>query len=218
MQRVTKREAIVEPIHSRDEVEQAFATVAGSVIRECILAGWRSYRDLYAPGLRLVHAARTRASIVYDHTLDQLQQRLGEIPKAQLVRIRGLWVLVLNDAFTIKIPKKLRSSRKLISKTYPTGQTRAFMRQDPQGAFDGFLADRTSLVVGYVLDEVAAEVEIYVTCPNGMRRNWWAFELRAPEKAASGTIMPTSPLPPAGEAPFTIETPDEKPDEGGKNT
>jgi hypothetical protein len=197
-----------KPRHTKEQVQQRF-TEAARVIRECLLAAWRDYRTKYPAKSRLIHSGRSRASLFVDHVLDHLRKRVTEIPNAKLVKFRGLTVLVVNDEFTVKIAKKL--TRRLLTRGLPTDQNVAFMTHDPQGAF-GFFKDRTSLIVGYVLDELAAAIyRTVVVCPNGLEQNYWHYEIQ--DEAPAGAIEPAPPAPgDSYDFPFTVDG--EESDEG----
>lgn len=184
------------PVHSVGEFEEALhqdrAQIA-DIFERAIRLGWDEYFR-YPAELRLVHSKRTRASIVYDHARDRLTELLKPVPRARLLMKRGLAIVLLDDKYVIKIPKRL--SAKKLSRTYPTEQTLSFLTHDPQGRF-AFLTGRTSVIVGYVLDELELEIHaIYATCPDGTRRNHWTLKLdRAARGAAAATRVPTDGLP-----------------------
>lgn len=178
------------PKHTQTQAQSALQFILG-IFWECIHGAWTDYRDEYSPEIRLHHSARTRSSAVYDHAVARLEVHLASVPGASIVRYRGLTLIVVADDFVIKFPKKL--GRRRLSNTYPTTQTLGFLTQD-ESIFP-FLSERTSLIVGYLLNELGTAIEaVYVTCPDGPTRNHWWFEVENPNVAV-GTIGPNSPLP-----------------------
>lgn len=178
------------PRHTQAQAQSGLQFVLG-IFWECIHGAWGDYRDEYSPEVRLRHSKRTRSSAVYDHAVARLEAGLSSVTGASIVRHRGLLLVVVADDFVIKFPKKL--GRRRLSSTYPTTQTLGFLTQD-ETVFP-FLSERTSLIVGYLLNELGTTIEaVYVTCPDGPTRNHWWFEIDNPS-VATGTIGPSSPLP-----------------------
>jgi hypothetical protein len=183
------------PNHNEAQARTAFQAHVEAIFFNAIRGAHQDYQSGYSPQQRLIHSKRTRATILYDHARARLDVGLAGVSGVHVLTYRGLTMVILDDQFLIKIPKKL--SRRFLSRTYPTEQTLAFMTHTSQESFP-FLHNRTSVIVGYLSNDIDAEaVEIWATCPDGSGRNHWKFQLQPAAGHGVGTIGPSTSLPPS---------------------
>lgn len=149
---------------------------------EIVNGGWSDYLKLYPDSAKLLHSSGTRASIVHDHQIARASQYAlkNQVFGAALVNLSKMQVLLIDQKFAIRF-KKLDSGKK--SSNQPTNQVIKFQSQDQ---LDG-LPETFNLEAGYVLSKDEKEVsEIYLVCPNGSKKNFWAMRL---EKGEATTLV-----------------------------
>lgn len=112
---------------------------------------------------------RTRAGYIHDRVVNRLQQIeiQGSVPGLRMVKIRGLWVVVVRDQLILKLKKLDKSLR---SRNIPTLQTKSF---DEQSSVLSLAASATNATGGYVLDPLTTmPLYIVAVCWNGRQRLW----------------------------------------------
>ena len=147
-----------------------------------------------------------RARVIHDRTVHRLgvEEASGSYPGLRLAKIRGLYVVILNDTLMLKL-KKLDLN--LRSRNIRTGQTAAFDQQS--ALFPREVGVLTNATSGYVLDALGSELaRVVVVCWDGRERRW---EVDLLESAGEGGVVVTIPASPAPVRPIRTRIVPERP-------
>ena len=134
----------------------------------------------------------TRTRFVHDRTVHRLAiaEASGDYAGLRLVKIRGLWVVILRDTLMLKL-KKLDAN--LRSRNILTGQTSAFNLQMPLLVESTTVTNATS---GYVMDPLGSEiVRTVVVCWDDADQKWVSDLLDNPGEGGVVVTIPAGPAP-----------------------
>lgn len=136
------------------------------LIRDCILAAVQTYNDDYE-GLNVIHSARTKASTINDHIVNNIKNAFQDDPDVHFVYKRQSFrACVENGAVNIRFKKM---DKKMRVHSIPTQQALAFNCQ-------GVLFEPSvNINAGYVSDGL--DIKIVLACPQNSNKNYWKWEL-----------------------------------------
>lgn len=175
-----------------------------------VLGAWDEYQSDIPAVIRAKFDTTTRANVV--HAL--IRHRFNElVDKHELMRIPNtgkMLLVVLHDAAAMKV-KKLNDA--LLSSNVKTKQTRQF-RCHQTLQIPG-IREVGHLELGYELDSFEQAIKtIWLLCPNGLKRNYWAVPIWGDE--AAGTVVDmwpgTSPSEPYKKFSAKVSDYEQKPD------
>jgi hypothetical protein len=172
--------------------------------RSCVRDRVDGYYVEYAKRFQIVHSPRSRASLIHDHIIDLVRRRFGEVTGAQLVTVRGRFVLTFSrqgSAFHGSFKKVDRTHRPRFIRTR---QAVRFVGQVPLFEVEG---TATNLILGYRLNKLATGLAgTYIICPDGDAVAWvWQidgaeqidlFPVGQPEAPAAWGTGPQQPARP----------------------
>jgi hypothetical protein len=149
-------------------------------------------------------SSTARARFIHDRTVQRLAvvEAAGTCTGLRLIKIRGLYVVVLQDKLMLKL-KKLDVS--LRSRNIPTMQTQAFATQTSLLG-NGF-GTVTNAVSGYVLDPLGSDIDrIVVVCWDDDQKQW---EVELLDSGEGGTVVtiPAAPAPPGTRTRIVADAP-----------
>ncbi len=157
-----------------------------SVIRE----GLALFQTRFG-ALRAGMTVRTERNNIHDCLVEAAKKRF---PKNY--RQKGNLFLLALGQYRIKL-KKLTPN--LMSSSFPTQAVFDFLRQKVGALFDNTLVN---LHLGYVPDSIELlNSAVWVTCPTGLRRHAWVYEMRA-TSAATLPVIPAATQPDAPKKPL----------------
>ncbi len=179
----------------------------GPVLADAVRGAYADWGTVLTnnPGETAGLSSTARARFIHDRTV----QRLGIVEAAgtcdglRLVKIHGLYVVMLRDTLMLKL-KKLDVS--LRSRNIPTRQTTAFAMQGSLLG-DGF-GTVTNAVSGYVMDPLGSDIDrIVVVCWEADHKHWEIDLLDAGEDGGTVVTIPASPTPPTPRTRVIADTP-----------
>lgn len=142
--------------------------------RNAIELGWQAWES---HPTRSAARKRTRANVIHDAITNELYRLYHLDDRVQVEHSEATFRMSVDGRVTIMV-KKLRR-RGLSSSGILTNARLGFLHQ--AGLLEG--TPVTSLVLGYMLDELELGVErAYLTCPLG-RRNLWTIDLTTTQGA-----------------------------------
>ncbi|MGW4640795.1 hypothetical protein ACWEN6_19835 [Sphaerisporangium sp. NPDC004334] len=131
---------------------------------------------------------RTRANIVYDFVVAEGKARFLGVEGVRIRQQRGFLVIHFNDRIALRF-KKFRN-RSLKTSGINTKQAMLFDAQTLE--LDIKLQPMTHLVAGYLLDELALDInKLAVTCIMNGKHFWAPIEIIAAPVGAKVGAMPT---------------------------
>lgn len=150
-----------------------------------VLGAWDEYMVEIPAAIRAKFDTTTRANVV--HSL--IRHRFNElVDQHELMRIPNtgkMLLVVLHDAAAMKV-KKLNDA--LLSSNVKTKQTRRFRCHQTLQIPD--IKEVGHLELGYELDAFEQAIKnIWLLCPNGLKKNYWATPIWGDEGAGAVVDM-----------------------------
>jgi hypothetical protein len=175
------------PMSSEKYLRAALAPLF-KIMEQIVREGFNFYFGQYGP-VAFTHSPRTRASIINDHIVDLAKQRLPEYGVRPSKRMqRNLFDVQGNCVLHFK-----KLDRNKLSSNYPTLFSLEFNRQME---LPGLPATLPRLKVGYVPTRDWSGIEdVFVTCPNGDRIEWFINLTEENLSTATQPIPTAAPTP-----------------------
>lgn len=153
---------------TKEEARELLSKYEGK-LTDCVFNGWSDYFE-YDSQLKLVHRARTRANIVYDHIVENAKKEFEDENGVSHFIARGIFLLKVEDKLIIRF-KMLDNAKR--PKNVKTRHNQEFFQQLDLPNIPA----ATRLVVGYELNKYETSIKsISVICPNG-ENNEWVYDL-----------------------------------------
>jgi hypothetical protein len=168
---------MTDDLVSRGEAEEILAPYRGDIVA-IVRGGWRAWKNDLSPEVAANRSRRSRASFVHDEMTREAHRRFDELPGVHVTEKRGFITVTFENTLVLRF-------KKFTGVALRTGGVRTKQRaifQSQQLVLDGLRV--TTVVAGYLLDDVEQELqEIAVVCPRG-RSNAWVISLDAPSDPA----------------------------------
>lgn len=152
-----------------------------------LLKSWEEYMEKIQIEQRQKFDKTTRANVVHSFIRHRFHELLDRHDMIHIPDTGKLLLVVLHNAAAMKV-KKL--SDELLSSNVRTKQTRQF-RCHQTLSIEG-VEEVGHLELGYELDSFEQAIKtVWLLCPNGMKRNYWACPIWGDE--ASGVLVDMFP-------------------------
>ena len=180
---MTARTATPNRVLTQEEGEAIIKPHAERFL-DCVERAWKDWKGEEYERVRHIHPARSRANIMHDRMIHLARQLFESQSDVRVFQSQGRTMVAIEDKCVIRL-KKLDKNKH--AHGIPTTQFALF---EMQVNFDGIPAELTHLDIGYILNDLQTELSgVYVTCPNGRRRNHWSFDLRTLAKGGGGEVV-----------------------------
>jgi hypothetical protein len=157
-------------------------------LEACFKAAWDRWRKWLKelPGSPADVSPRSRASTLYDFITSEVAKQLSGKPGVQIKKSRGLLLVRFRDRVAIRF-KKFRG-KSLKTSSNHNGQTIAF-EQHTLELPSASVQPVTHLVAGYLLDELAVDLEqIAITCSVDGEHFWAPIEVLKSEAVHTADV------------------------------
>ena len=145
----------------------------------CIEGAWSDYMS-YPIEKKVVHSARSRASLVHDHIIDRTAKYAARTQEVQIVEKRGLFLFVFDGQIAVRFKK---FDEDLKTSNQPSGQVQQFKNQMQ---LPGVQAAH-NLESGYILTADAQALSaVHLVCPSGTGVYW---DILLTAQAQTGVIQ-----------------------------
>ncbi len=129
---------------------------------------------------KVVHSARSRASLVHDHIIDRTAKYAARTQEVQIVEKRGLFLFVFDGQIAVRFKK---FDEDLKTSNQPSGQVQQFKNQMQ---LPGVQAAH-NLESGYILTADAQALSaVHLVCPSGTGVYW---DILLTAQAQTGVIQ-----------------------------
>jgi hypothetical protein len=167
-----------------DEAEEILRPYYGDIVA-VIRCGWRAWKQ-EPPEKSARKSRRTRATWVHDEMTEEARRRFDDCSGVHVAEVHGFITLTFDNRLILRFKKF--QGRRLLTSGVRTWQRNRFQYQ--QLTVEGIRI--TTVVAGYLLDDVEQELEkIAIVCPNG-RTNEWVITLDEPADAAGNVTALTT--------------------------
>jgi hypothetical protein len=164
-----------------------------------VLTGIGSLKDDMANSVRLAFAryiernaedgvdldSRTKAGILRDYAIAEFAKITSTNPRVRKHTSKNLKVFIVDGKYMVRF-KKL--NRRLLSSNSRTIQALRFASQELT-LFPNY-SPITSLNLGYVVNDSFTDLDVYLTCPSGLRSISWASPLEFSEITGISVDIP----------------------------
>ena len=145
----------------------------------CIEGAWGDYMS-YPVEKKVVHSARSRASLVHDHMIDRAAKYAARTQEVQIVEKKGLFLFVFDGQIAVRFKK---FDEDLKTSNQPSGQVQQFKNQMQ---LPGVQAAH-NLESGYILAADAQALgAVHLVCPSGTGVYW---DILLTAQAQTGVIQ-----------------------------
>lgn len=180
-------------IISRESAKKILKPIQ-DVLLQIPTLSWDDYQNdkLYSPEVRLRHAQRTRANIIWSHMVFHAKRLLADIPGIHFEDKEDMFLVYYKETVSLRFKKFDEDNH---SSNVQTERTKTLLGQGELGG----MPKMTWLIVGYQLNPMQSCISsILITCPTSRSRNAWKWEL-SDEGTNEQVVIPIRPKAPTAQ-------------------